>query len=78
MNFVNEYVVDFVVYMNLLGVLIVCDVMMGGDFDGLQVGVEIFIWDLILEIQEIKVMIVVEDGKFIGVVIENLVLMCFV
>jgi glycine betaine/proline transport system ATP-binding protein len=73
-NPANEYVADFVAHMNPLGVLTARDVMTGGDPDGPQVGAETPIRDLISEIQETKVMTVIEDGKPIGVVTENSVL----
>jgi len=73
-NPANEYVADFVAHMNPLGVLTARDVMTGGDPDGPQIGAETPIRDLISEIQETKVMTVIEDGKPIGVVTENSVL----
>lgn len=73
-NPANEYVADFVAHMNPLGVLTARDVMTGGNPDGPQVGAETPIRDLISEIQETKVMTVIEDGKPIGVVTENSVL----
>lgn len=73
MVLVNDYVVDFVVYMNLLGVFCVWDVLMLiSDVLEKIVVLDMDICDVMKLIGEIGLIVgVMEDGKLIGEVIKE-------